>query len=101
MTAFHPTCYRLLDEELSSLLEVVLTGEVVGDRATTERLVRFLGAVTSLHRRHEVDRHGRCVRCAATRRWWSWRRPRTCSVYSTLAFCLTQPFRFVRAGGDS
>lgn len=96
MTDFHATRYRLLDEELSSLLEIVLAGEVVGDRAIAERLVRFLGAATSLHRRHEVDRHGRCVRCAAPRRWWwSWRRPRSCSVYSALGFCLTQPFRFV------
>jgi hypothetical protein len=96
MTAFHPTRYRLLDEELSSLLEAALVGEVIQDRAVAERLARFLGAATSLHRRHEVDRHGRCVRCAAPRPWWLWRRPRSCSVYSTLVFCLTQQFRFVQ-----
>lgn len=96
MTAFHPTRYRLLDEELSSLLDVVLAGEVIGDRAIAERLVRFLGAATALHRRHGIDHRGRCVRCAAPRRWWwSWRRPRSCSVYSTLVFCLTQPFKLV------
>ena len=96
MTAFHPTCYRLLDEELSSLLEIVLAGEVIADRAIAERLVRFLGAVISLHERHVVDRYGRCGRCAARSRWCQpWRRPHSCSVYSTLAFCLTQPFEFV------
>lgn len=54
MTALHPTCCRLLDEELSILLEIVLVGEVIGDRAVTERLVRFLGAAISWtrHRWH-------------------------------------------------
>lgn len=95
MTAFHPTCYRLLDEELSSLLEIVLAGEVIGDRAIAERLVRFLGAAISLHERHEVDRYGRCRRCAARRWCRPWRRPNSCSVHSALVFCLTQPFKFV------
>lgn len=96
MTAFHPTRYRLLDEELSSLLEIVMAGEVIGDRVTAERLVRFLGAVISLHERHMVDRYGWCGRCAARRQWCQpWRRPHSCSVYSTLAFCLAQPFEFV------
>jgi hypothetical protein len=54
MTAFHPTCYQLVDKELSRLLEIVLAGEVVGDRAIAERIVRFLGAVISLHERHIV-----------------------------------------------
>lgn len=96
MTDFHPTRYRLLDEELSSLLEIVLAGEVIGDRAVAERLVRFLGAAISLNERHVVDRHGRCGRCAARHRWRRpWRRLHLCSVYSTLVFCLTQPFQFV------
>jgi len=95
MTDFHPTRYRLLDEELSSLLEVVLAGEVVGDRAVAERLVRFLGAAISLNERHVVDRYGRCGRCVARHRWRPWRRAHLCSVYSALVFCLTQPFRFV------
>lgn len=97
MTALHPTCCRLLDEELSSLLEIVLAGEAIGDRAIAERLVRFLGATISLREQHEVDRHGRCGRCAAPRWWSPWRRPHSCSVHSTLVFCLTQPFRFVRS----
>ncbi|HET9253594.1 MAG TPA: hypothetical protein VFO16_00140 [Pseudonocardiaceae bacterium] len=95
MSAFHPTRYRLLDEELSSLLDAVLVGGVVQDPAVADRLARFLSAATSLHRRHVIDRHGRCVRCAAQRPWWLWRRPRSCSVYSTLVFCLTQQLRFV------
>lgn len=93
MTAFHSTRYRLLSKELSSLLEIVLAGEVIEDRAIAERLVRFLGASISLHERHEVDRYGRCTRCAAP--WRPWRREHSCSVYSTLVFCLTQPFEFV------
>jgi hypothetical protein len=64
MTPFHPTCYQLLDEELSSLLEVVLAGEAIGDWAIAERLVRFLGAAISLHERHIFDRYGRCVSAA-------------------------------------
>lgn len=96
MTDFHPTRYRLLDEELSSLLEIVLAGEVIGDRAVAERLVRFLGAAISLNERHTVDRYGRCGRCVARHRWRRpWRRPHPCSVYSALVFCLTQPFQFV------
>ena len=96
MTAFHPTRYRLVDEELSSLLEILLAGEVITDRAIAERLVRFLGAAISLHERHKVDCYGRCGRCAARHRWCQpGRRPHSCSVYSTLVFCLTQPFEFV------
>lgn len=82
-----------LSKELSSLLEMVLAGEVIADRAIAERLVRFLGAAITLHERHEIDRYGRCARCPAP--WRPWRRPRLCSVYSTLAFCVTQPFEFV------
>jgi hypothetical protein len=107
MTAFHPTCHRLLDKELSGLLETMLAGEVVQDRAIVERLVRFLGAAVSLHERHDVDRRGRCMRCGPRRRWWRpWHRRHSCSVYSALRFCLGQPFRFVlpavldRAGGS-
>lgn len=96
MTAFHPTRYRLLNKELSSLLEIVLAGEVISDRAVAERLVRFLGAVISLHERHVVDRYGRCGRCAARHRWWRpYRQSHPCSMYSTFVFCLTQPFEFV------
>lgn len=96
MNAFHPTCHRLLDEELSSLLEMVLGGEAIGDRAIAERLVRFLGATISLHEQHVVDRYGSCGRCAARRGWCRpWRRSDSCSVYSALIFCLTQPFEFV------
>lgn len=98
MTAFHPTCCRFLDQELSSLLEIVLAGEVIADRAIAERLVRFLGATISLREQHEVDRYGRCGRCAARRRLYQpWRRSHSCSVHSTLVFCLTQPFKFVRS----
>lgn len=95
MTAFHPTRYRMIDDELSDLLEIVLAGELIGDRAIAERIIRFLGAMISLHERHEVDRYGRCGRCATQRRWWCpWRRPNSCTVYSALVFCPTQPFEW-------
>lgn len=95
----HTTRYRLFNEELSGLLDTVLAGEVVSDRATAERLVRFLGAVAYLHERHPLDARGRCAVCWTIPRrwWWPWLRRSTCSVYSALSFFLRQPPQFVLA----
>jgi hypothetical protein len=50
---------------LSELRNELLTGEVVSDRATVERLIRSVGALLRLHDRHRIDRHGRCTVCLA------------------------------------
>src|SRR5262245_3197552 len=45
----------MLTDELSDVLNIVLTGEIIDDRATAERVVRSLGAVAYLHEQHPVD----------------------------------------------
>ena len=72
-----------MDDDLQGVADTVITGEAVLDRAASERLLRVLGAVVSLHRSHDVDDHGRCARCRpkGLLRWW---RRSTCSVHATL-----------------
>jgi len=75
--------HRLVDDDLQGVADTVITGEAVLDRAASERLLRVLGAVVSLHRSHDVDDHGRCAICRpkGLLRWW---RRSTCSVHATL-----------------
>ncbi len=89
----HATRYRVFHDELSELLDTVLGGEMIADRATAERLVRSLGAAVYLYERHPIDARGRCAVCwAVPRRWWRpWPRRSTCSVYSALSLFLRQP----------
>ncbi|MGI9001140.1 MAG: hypothetical protein ACR2GH_05690 [Pseudonocardia sp.] len=56
----HVAVSRVFGDELSELLDTVLAGEVVSDRAVAERLVRSVGALAHLHGRHRLDAHGRC-----------------------------------------
>ncbi|MGH3806762.1 MAG: hypothetical protein ACRDRU_09035 [Pseudonocardiaceae bacterium] len=93
----HATLYRVFGAELSELLDTVLAGEVVSDRATAERLVRSVGALAYLHERHTIDKHGRCGQCwQAPRRWRRpWPKRSTCSVHAALSFFLRQPDDFV------
>jgi hypothetical protein len=88
----HATRYRMFHDELSDLLDRVLTGEIIDDRATAERVVRSLGVVVDLHERHRIDENGWCGVCwAVPRRWWRpWPRRSTCTVYSALDFFLRQ-----------
>lgn len=76
---------RLLTEELTYLLDIVLSGDAVPDRDTAERLVRLLGASLTLHEQHAVDKHGRCEGCRSGRRRW---RNRECSVQELLSGCV-------------
>ncbi len=89
----HVTRYRMFHDELSDVLDLVLTGEIIDDRATAERLVRALGVVVYLHESHRIDTRGRCAVCwAVPRRWWRpWPRRSTCTVYEALSFFLRQP----------
>jgi hypothetical protein len=95
-TTLHATYGR----ELTELLEQVLTGDLVADRAAAERLVRSLGALVWLQQRHRVDEHGRCLMCWPLPRtwWWPWPKRTTCTVYSALSCYSGQPDRFVLAG---
>lgn len=95
----HATRYRVFSDELSDVLDTVLAGDVVADRATAERVVRSLGVVGYLHERHRIDERGRCAVCwTVPRRWWHpWPRRSTCTVYSALSFFLQQPTEFVLA----
>lgn len=83
--------HRIVDDELQEVAGTVITGEAVLDRAASERLLRVLGAVVSLHRMHDVDDHGRCTICRpkARLRWW---RRDTCSVHATLTTHLGHSF---------
>lgn len=86
------TLYRFFDDELSDLLDTVLAGEVVSDRATAERLVRSVGALVHLHQQHPVDARGRCGVCCPVRRWWRpWSKRSICTVHTALSFYLWQP----------
>lgn len=89
----HGVRYRLLTEHLADLLDTLLAGEIVNDRATAERLVRLVSAATSLNERHAVDGRGRCTVCreASTWRWRLWQQRLSCSVYETLSQHMTQP----------
>lgn len=85
------TAYRVFSNELSELLDTVLVGEVVADRAVAERLVRSMGALVDLHEQHRIDGRGRCGVCwSVPRRWWRpWRKQSTCTVHTALSsFCV-------------
>lgn len=67
----HATLHEVYGQELAQLLDVVLTGEVVDDRAIAECLVRSMGALMRLHQRHRLDQRGRCAHCwPVLRHWW-------------------------------
>jgi hypothetical protein len=86
------TLYKAYGRELTELLEQVLAGDLVADRAAGERLVRSLGALVRLQERHRVDEHGRCSTCrSAPRAWWPWPKRVPCTVHSALSFYLRQP----------
>lgn len=97
------TLYRVFDEELSDLLDLVLAGEVISDRATADRLARSVGALAHLHGQHAIDGRGRCALCwSIPRRWWyPWRKRSTCTVHAALCFFLRQPSDFVLSALDS
>jgi hypothetical protein len=84
------TLHEVYGQELAELLDTVLAGEVVTDRDIAERLVRFLGALVHLHRRHRLDTRGRCAVCRWSRRWWCpWPPKRSsCTVHAALSFFL-------------
>jgi hypothetical protein len=93
----HVTLYQVYGEELSELLDIVLTGEVGGDWATAQRLVRTVGALVHMHQRHRLDDRGRCSLCwMPSRRWWRpWPKRSVCTVHTTIGFYLRQPTDFV------
>jgi hypothetical protein len=62
--------YEAHRRELSQLLELLLTGEVVSDRTAIEHLVRVIGVLQRLHERHRLDRHGHCAICWPIPRTW-------------------------------
>lgn len=93
------TLHEAYGRELAELLELVLAGDLVADRAVAERLVRSLGALVRLQQCHGVDEHGRCsTTCRSVpRMWWPWPKRITCTVHSALSFYLRQPELFVSA----
>ena len=66
----------VVDRELRVLMDAVLPGEVIPDRALAEAVVRILGVVAQLHDEHGPDEQGRCRTCP---RW------RRCRVQATLS----------------
>lgn len=95
----HATLHGAYRRELADLLEVLLTGEVVSDRATVERLIRSNGALQRLLDQHRHDKQDHCVICRLPSQhwWWPWSKRTPCTVYSALSFFLRQPGRFVLA----
>jgi hypothetical protein len=87
------TLHRVYEQELKSLLETVLAGIEVSDRAIAERLVRVLGATLRVHQKHLVNGDAQCGICRSTRDgWWRlWPRRTVCSVHAALSFFLRQP----------
>lgn len=88
----HATLYQAHKRELSQLLDLLLAGEVVSDRATAERLVKVVGAVQRVHDRHRIDARGRCAVCWPIRRTWRrpWPKRSICTVHAALSFFLPQ-----------
>jgi hypothetical protein len=86
--------YRAIGDELQSLTDTLLAGDVILDRNTTERLLRVLGATALLHRMHRVDRQGRCTICRTKPRlrWPSGSGHAVCSVYGALSLHVGRPF---------
>lgn len=92
-SSVHATRYRVFHQELSDLLDQVLAGDVVADRAMAERVVRALGALLRTHERHMWDRRGKCGVCWTNPpRWWRpWPSQSACTVHEALSFFLRQP----------
>lgn len=86
----HTTLYEAYGRVLTQLRDELLTGEVVSQRATVERLIRVVGALLLLHDRHRLDRHGRCAICwPIPRTWWRpWPKRSICTVHAALTFFL-------------
>jgi hypothetical protein len=90
-----PVVRESIHREVTSLLELALTGDLTKDRTATERrAVRSLGALVRLQEHHAVDGRGRCSICrAAPHLWWPWPRRIVCTVHSVLASFVYQPDR--------
>lgn len=88
----HVTLYKAHGRELAVLLDELLAGEVVSDRATAERLVRSVGALQRLHDRHQLDQQGRCAVCwPIPPTWWRpWPKRSICTVHVALSSFLHQ-----------
>jgi hypothetical protein len=86
----HVTLYQAYRRELSELLDLLLAGEVVSDRATAERLVRVVGVLLRVHERHRINARGRCAVCwPIPRTWWRpWPKRSLCTVHAALSFFL-------------
>jgi hypothetical protein len=86
----HATLYEACGRVLSELRDQLLTGEVVSERATVERLVNSVGALLRLHDQHRLDRHGRCAICRPIprTRWRLWPKRSICTVHAALSFFL-------------
>jgi hypothetical protein len=88
----YATVYQAYERLLSELQDQLLTGEVVSDRTTIERLIRVVGAVLLLHDRHRIDQSGRCSICWPTpRTWWRpWPKRSVCTVHAAFSFFFQQ-----------
>lgn len=84
--------YEAYGRELSQLLDLLLAGEVVADRATAERLAKVVGVLLRIHDRHRIDPRGRCAICwPIPRTWWRpWPKQSICTVHAALIFFLPQ-----------
>ena len=88
----HATLYEAHGRGLLELLDLLLTGEVISDRATVEHLVRSVGALLRLQDRHRLDERGRCAICwPIPPTWWRpWPKRSICTVHAALSFFLQQ-----------
>lgn len=89
----HVTRHRVFHQELTDLLDLVLAGDVIADRAMAERLVRAVGALLRIQEQHSIDDWGRCPVCfTQPRRWWRpWPQRSVRTAHEALIFFLRQP----------
>jgi len=95
----HTTLYQAYGRELAELLDLLLAGEVVSDRATAEQLVRVVSVLLRLHDRHRIDPRGQCAICwPIPRTWWRpWPKRSICTVHAALSFFLHHQPNQIRA----
>jgi len=85
------TQHRLWGEQLRNLLD----GKHGSRDLTAEQTRRLMIAAYVVLQMHQINKRGRCCLCCRSRsRWWPPRR-RTCTIYLTFKFAMTQPFKLV------
>lgn len=100
--------WRLLREQVTEVLRQVsdrrsaaLSGAAPADEQD-EILLRLAATAVALLESHPLNEKGHCrMRGCTRRRWLPWRRRRTCPIFGTVHFCLSQPVWIVEKAARS